>query len=465
MNQSSLLCPCSTPDCLNEGVYFYENLLSYACSGCESTLFSGEVKIRIWSLNDLFRKSQVVSNIINIMEEYITKKYWEELRERGQTFLNTTKSKLSELDWETNKVKDDGTWNLLNTLEVSYESCLDEFKRDPEYLNYLIHQNLSIVNSRLDLSSTNPIEVEEVKVAIEEEVSSLGISSVSSSDLVSESDITRFTVSSTQETVLDPCEEEVAKLQEVEEAKVIGDEEGIINHEITTLSNQLFNQAYLDITGVEVDINEEWKFKMVLNEEKDWKFFKFLLGHKMPNWKYLSLRAVPERSIEVKQFLLNSFPDWVRDFNFNFMSEKKDVAYYLEGLEHVFPKIEMELNLYHLKISNKELWKLLQANKNRINWIGFIECQLCHHFDFGRDLEGANFKGLSLSGSKFPDSNDWENHPERFSNLIQALGKVQSVREGMDRIWLSESGLEEEFVRNILDNHGLDRVEIKKHSL
>ena len=212
-------------------------------------------------------------------------------------------------------------------------------------------------------------------------------------------------------------------------------------------------------------MNEECKFKLELDDDGDWNFLLFMLGHKMPKCQYISLRSVPDDSFEVKQFLFNSFPDWVRDFNFNFSSGRKDITYYQKALVHIFPKVGQELNLYHLKINNKQLAELLCANKNNINWIGFIECKLSHHFDFGRNLNGANFKGLSLSGSKFSHSNDWENHPERFSNLIQALSRVDSLRQSMDRIWLSDSGLEEEFVRMILDNNGLGEVEIKRHSV
>lgn len=162
---------------------------------------------------------------------------------------------------------------------------------------------------------------------------------------------------------------------------------------------------------------------------------------------------------------MNSFPEATRDFNFNFRSNRKDIDYYQKALENIFPKVTMELNLYNFKINNIQLGKLLIANKNGINWIGFIECKFENHIDFGDRIDGANFKGLSLSGSKFTNSNDWEHHPERFSNLIQALSKVRTVRESMDRIWLVDSGLEEDWIRNILDNHGLRNVEIKRHSV
>ncbi|CAI2368625.1 unnamed protein product [Moneuplotes crassus] len=466
MEKEISTCPCSTPSCENEGVFYYEDAKEYSCSDCEATVYSGNsTKQKIPSTLDVAKKIVVTNLMIKNMMDYIQTNYSEGLRDSTTESVQDHIATFESIKGSFQDLLDNGSYCSLIDTEEKIEKCLDDFKKNPEHINYLLHQSLAKIKTT-EFSKIDSIERASSRESIPYSFAEESFLEIPRRDPPQERSSVDHTIDDSESREI-PVEEVklVEPAQVFEENKNYEERDDFVNHEVTRLSCELFDHAYDEYFEEEVEIGEDFKLVLNMDQEKDWKFLKFLLGHKIPNCKYLSLRAIPERKLEVKQFLYNSFPDLVRDLNFNFMSNRKDITFYQKSLEHIFPKVGQELNLYHLIISNQQLCRLLMANTNSIMWIGFIECKLPDQFDFGNKINGANFRGLSLSGSKYQTSNHWENHPERFRYLIEALSRVNSVRQSMDRIWLVDSGIELASIRNTLDSNGFENVEIKRHSI
>lgn len=91
------------------------------------------------------------------------------------------------------------------------------------------------------------------------------------------SDLNAVSVTQATSEVLSDSGEEAKRFDWVEPVQPPDDQEAneIINHEITPLSDEMFNLAYKDYTGEDVEMGEECKFNFNLDDEKEWKFFKF----------------------------------------------------------------------------------------------------------------------------------------------------------------------------------------------
>ena len=83
-----------------------------------------------------------MSKMIKLMQNYTEKHYSDSLKEKSKEFIDKYLERVNGFDEELTKIKTESNWYLLNDLEEKYEVCLEDFKRDPEHINYLLHQNL-----------------------------------------------------------------------------------------------------------------------------------------------------------------------------------------------------------------------------------------------------------------------------------------------------------------------------------
>lgn len=58
---------------------------------------------------------------------------------------------------------------------------------------------------------------------------------------------------------------------------------------------------------------------------------------------------------------------------------------------------------------------------------------------------------------------DWAVNHHLFSNMIKTLGRVEDVRQHLEVIYLWNCELKEKFIRDLLNESGLDNVKISDY--
>jgi hypothetical protein len=82
--------------------------------------------------------------------------------------------------------------------------------------------------------------------------------------------------------------------------------------------------------------------------------------------------------------------------------------------------------------------------------------ELDEEFDFGDSLDGVVFKILDLCGSDNEEFSNFQSHPHRLENLLKALGKIQSVRDNLNKLFLHEGILDRDSVEKMLKDTQLE---------
>ena len=211
--------------------------------------------------------------MLKVMEDYVKENYSKTMKKLVTKGIEPIQ-KLNELEVELQNIIEQEKWYLLKDIELKYENCIENLKINPEYMKYLLHQNLALIKKEIgDCKTENSPASDEIP---ENELSQ--ISSISKVD--SKID--------TEDTVADSFKIPI-KVDPIEEAKDLPEEEKntegneFINHEVTPISCNIFNQVYHELTGNSIEMGDECKLTLNLKNKNDLDFFKFCLGHKIPN--------------------------------------------------------------------------------------------------------------------------------------------------------------------------------------
>ena len=98
--------------------------------------------------------------------------------------------------------------------------------------------------------------------------------------------------------------------------------------------------------------------------------------------------------------------------------------------------------------------------------IWMLRCKLMTDdvVNFKNSLQGFNWKRLNFSKWGCEGYSDWGNHPERFSNLIEGLGKSDDVRKNLKEIGLKQCGIERSKVEEIFEENRFNKEVISNYS-
>lgn len=230
-----------------------------------------------------------------------------------------------------------------------------------------------------------------------------------------------------------------------------------MHEENKQLSYDEFNDLYGD-QGFYID--ENTYLELDLSVQKNVDFISNFLAHKLPDCYRIDIYNVPLRNQDVNKFLSKCLPS-MKIFKFNWNSEISGIRFYADSIMKAASKVSEEVYIYNFSMNQDQLTTIMSSFKHVSNWVCLIECEIItdQEPNFTEVLKDAQSRAISFYDSGLAQRSDWRTHTMRFVNIIKALGKVQDVRTNLREISLHETGLEEDYMRGVLDGAGLDRVE------
>jgi len=210
-----------------------------------------------------------------------------------------------------------------------------------------------------------------------------------------------------------------------------------------------------------------FELKHNFTDEKHQEFVKLISQFKIPDWDRIDLDSVPGNERYIKKFLTYSFPK-VKFFNFNDVNDSlTQIDSYIDEIGQANANVTEEWCIFNYELTCTQIAKILNSTKHVLYSIGFAGCKLLtdKEPDFTQALKDFKWQSLSFDYSGNSDRSDWANYPKRFQNIIVALSKVSDVKETLEKIAMAECGMAKGDVRKILDDNGLNDVQIVHHSV
>ncbi|CAI2371985.1 unnamed protein product [Moneuplotes crassus] len=186
------------------------------------------------------------------------------------------------------------------------------------------------------------------------------------------------------------------------------------------------------------------------------------LDKRLPDLERLSIRNIPRESQEeARHCVAKYFPKTVREFYFNANSALGSISLYHSALLAAAPCVTETVFLYNFKISQPQTIALLAAF-HKVTGFGFDSCIL--HMpsvpSFPDSMANSNIRTLDFWYSGDSDHGDWRKDSSCFSNLMAGLAQVDTLRENLETVWMCDCGMERKEIKEILENCGLDHVDI-----
>lgn len=231
------------------------------------------------------------------------------------------------------------------------------------------------------------------------------------------------------------------------------------------VSNEHFDQLYYEVTGKIENINEKCWITLVLRYGKDMMFLMRFKDKKFPNLNRLDLNNVPACNTFVEKFLRKSFPKVIQTFSFNWDTKQlSNIDFYLKAIIKIAPRIKHTLHLCNFEINSEQLIAIFKAF-NHVEWVWFNFCnlnvpKLLNLKDYLGDFYIQN---LSFWGSGGQNYSDWSYHPNKFENIIDAIGQFEFPKLNFREISMHECGMDYEVVEAILKDNGLNSAKISNY--
>lgn len=231
------------------------------------------------------------------------------------------------------------------------------------------------------------------------------------------------------------------------------------------LTPKRFNQLYLSFKGEKVSIDKDFELSLDLSKQQDMQLITVLSNFKLPKFYKLYLNHIPEdRASEVCRFLRNSLPNGLKTLWFNcYSTTTLEGGNFLKSLIRAGPKVTYDFVINQFKLTTAEFVELLAAFKH-CEKLEFLRCAILtdDKFSFGTKLDDAAFSKLSFNTWGKSNKSNWKEKPDRFKNIIEALGNVEDVQDNMKKLYMADSCMEEDYVRDLLNTLGLWQVKIWK---
>lgn len=206
------------------------------------------------------------------------------------------------------------------------------------------------------------------------------------------------------------------------------------------VSNEYFDKLYHEVTGKLESINEKCWITLVLRYGKDMMFLMRFKDKKFPNLNRLDLNNVPVNNTFVEKFLRNSFPNVIQTFSFNWDTKQlSNIDFYLKAIIKIAPRIKHTLHLCNFEISSEQLIAIFKAF-NHVEWVCFNFCNLKvpKILNLKPHMEDFYIQNLSFWGSGGENYSDWSYHPNKFENIIDAIGQFEFPKLNFKEISMHE---------------------------
>jgi hypothetical protein len=186
-------------------------------------------------------------------------------------------------------------------------------------------------------------------------------------------------------------------------------------------------------------------------------------GLTLPELNTFELINVPEKDERIRNSISMLRYSKLNNFRFKHDEGKlANIGEYAQALRLVADSSEIEYFIIWNWIVNSEQVTQIISSAKSSNWIHLWQCQLLldDEIDFGDTLDESKFYGLNLNESGGSKYSDFKSNPHRLENLLKALGKSLRVRQNLKKIYLSNSGLDEKTVEQMLKDSQLDNCKI-----
>ena len=112
-------------------------------------------------------------------------------------------------------------------------------------------------------------------------------------------------------------------------------------------------------------------------------------------------------------------------------------------------------------MGKEEFEDILQSAKH-IHTIQFDQCyiEIDSMCNFEDNLDGSTFKKLDFDDSGQSSKSNWNKDGREFKNIIEGLSKVESVKQNLEEIGLSQCNITKDLALKIIKNGGFDDVKV-----
>ncbi|CAI2371794.1 unnamed protein product [Moneuplotes crassus] len=205
------------------------------------------------------------------------------------------------------------------------------------------------------------------------------------------------------------------------------------------------------VTGLSLRMNRPGDMKVIKGLDK-----------RLPDLERLVIRNIPrECQEEARHCVAKYFPKTVQRFYFNHGSALISIDLYYSALLAAAPCVTKDIRLYNFKISQPQTIALLAAF-HKVTFFAFYSCilQMPSVPSFPDSMANSNIRELDFSSSGDSAHGDWGKDSSCFSNLMAGLAQVDTLRENLEKVWMCWCGMKKKEIKEILENCGLDHVDI-----
>lgn len=200
-----------------------------------------------------------------------------------------------------------------------------------------------------------------------------------------------------------------------------------------------------------------------MTKHKSRNFVEAIMDKKLPPFDLLQFDSVSSNSESLKRLISNCRAGHPKKLYFNYPSNKFITC---EKYIHALCRAAStgsyeEFSTCNCLVTNEEFWKLMEAKK-RCDKVEFFFCTLetKEPYETKDILKGATFEFLAMQKTGASNRSNWAVNTNWLENIIKGLGQSEDVRNSLKKIDILKSGLEMEEVRRMMNENGLQDVEI-----
>jgi myosin heavy subunit len=213
--------------------------------------------------------------------------------------------------------------------------------------------------------------------------------------------------------------------------------------------------------------DDELQIELICNDQPSLSLLKILSNSMLTDLSSLMLHYVPYDSEDVHYFLSTLKANKLKKFSFNYSDDALiDITPYMENLKEVWKLPSLESLTIYWWIMNWEQVIQIFSSAKHLKHIGleFWSLELNEQFEFGDSLDGAAFESLRLDYSSKEEFSGFWFDSFRFENLIEALDKVQSVKDNLKELHLNSFKQDEIPIADIMRDNKLKNCKVIIHN-
>jgi hypothetical protein len=204
-------------------------------------------------------------------------------------------------------------------------------------------------------------------------------------------------------------------------------------------------------------------FNTDMTKHKSRNFVEAIMDKRLPPFELLQFDSVSSNSEALKRLISNCRAGHPNKLYFNYPSNKFITGEkYLRALCRAASTGRYEeFSTCNCLLTNEEFWKLMEAKKRCVK-IEFFFCTLetKEPMETKDILKGSTFEFIAMQKTGASSRSNWAVNPNWLENIIKGLGQSEDVRKSLKKIDILKSGLETEEVKRMMEENGLEKVEI-----